>query len=224
MRGAATLSEVGRVLGSVPLRTRLGPDPADRIQALAPTPEVAYSVESIFHPVVVTGAGLRTIAVPIRPQFAVELFDYGLSEGRLWGRDRSIALRREHVYFRTPTYQKLLQGPARLLWRVTGDERFGGKSIRGWSLLDEAVTGDVDHLISRFSHLGVLDRGQITQESRGGHVMALRFSHTAVFPRPVALAEYRDVMGVLEPDTGIVNLSPQELTEQVFVRLATMAT
>jgi hypothetical protein len=54
--------------------------------------------------------------------------------------------------------------------------------------------------------------------------MALRFSHTAVFPRPVALAEYRDVMGVLEPDTGIVNLSPQELTEQVFVRLATMAT
>jgi len=86
------------------------------------------------------------------------------------------------------------------------------------------VIGDVDQLISRFSHLGVLDRIEILRMARAGRVMALRFSHTTVFPRPISLAEYRDVMAELEPGVGIASVGPQPVSEQVFVRLATVAT
>jgi GNAT superfamily N-acetyltransferase len=224
IRATTTIDGVGAVLASPPLASRLAPEHAEALSRLVPSPAAAHSVESVFHPVIVTGAGLRTVRVPINPHFAVELFDHALSEGRLWGRDKSVALRREHVYFRTPTVPALLAAPARLLWQVTGDKRHGGGTLRAWSLLDETVVGDVDQLISRFSHLGVLDRSEILGMARGGKVMALRFSHTTVFPRPVSLAEYRGIMAELEPGVGITHAGPQPMSEQVFVRLATVAT
>jgi GNAT superfamily N-acetyltransferase len=223
MRGATTIAGVGAVLAAPPLATRLDPEHAKALSRLTPSPAAAHSVESVFHPVIVTGAGLSTVRVPINLNYAIELFDHALSEGRLWGRDRSVALRREHVYFRSPTAPSMLAAPARLLWQVTGDKRFGGGTLRAWSLLDETVVGDVDQLISRFSHLGVLNRTEILEMARAGKVMALRFSHTTVFPRPVSLAEYRKIMAELEPGVGVVHVGPQPVTEEVFVRLAMVA-
>ena len=91
------------------------------------------------------------------------------------------------------------------------------------SLLNETVIGDVDQLISRFSHLGVLDRTEILDMARAGQVMALRFSHTTVFPRPISLAQYREIMGDLEPGVGVAHAGPQPMSEHVFVRLTTLA-
>lgn len=221
--GVTTIAGVGALLASPPLATRLDLEYSRALSRLTPSPAAAHSVESVFHPVIVTGAGLPTVRIPIRLQYAIELFDYALSEGQLWGRDKSVALRREHVYFRAPTVPALLKSPARLLWQVTGDKRHGGGTLRGWSLLDETVVGDVDQLISRFSHLGVLNRAEILTMAKAGKVMALRFSHTTVFPRPVTLDEYRDVIGELEKGAGIAHVGPQPVTEHVFVRLAMMA-
>lgn len=223
IRGATTIAGVGAILAAAPLATRLDPDHAVALSRLTPSAAAAHSVESVFHPVIVTGAGLRTVRVPIGSHYAIELFDHVLSEGRLWGRDRSVALRREHVYFRSPTAKSLLESPARLLWQVTGDKGHGGGTLRAWSLLDETIVGHVDQLISRFSHLGVLDRTEILGMARAGKVMALRFSHTTVFPRPISLAEFRGIMGELEPGVGVVHMGPQPVTERVFVRVATMA-
>jgi ribosomal protein S18 acetylase RimI-like enzyme len=223
IRGATTIAGVGAILATPPLATRLDPQHAEALSGLTPSPAAAHSVESVFHPVIITGTRLPTVRVPISLHYAIELFDPALSEGRLWGRDRSVALRREHVYFRTPSAPSLLAAPARLLWQVTGDKRHGGGTLRAWSLLDETIVGDVDQLINRFSHLGVLDRAEILGMARAGNVMALRFSHTTVFPRPISLADYRRIMGELEPGVGIVHVGPQPVAEHVFVRLATLA-
>lgn len=223
MRGVTTISGVAALLASPPLATRLRPEYATALAGLAPSPAEAHAVESVFHPVIVTGAGLPVIRVPISLRYAIELFDYSLSEGRLWGRDKSVALRREHVYFRSPSVRNMLQSPARLLWQVTGEKRHGGGTIRAWSLLDETVVGDVEQLINRFSHLGVLEPSEIHSMARAGKIMALRFSHTTVFRRPVTLSEYREVMRELEPGVGMTHAGPQPVPEHVFVRLATMA-
>jgi predicted GNAT superfamily acetyltransferase len=223
IRGTSSIAGLADILGASPLKNVLDPAHAAALSRLAPSPLAAHSVESVFHPLIVTGAGLRTVRVPISLGYAIDLFDNTLSEGRLWGRDRSVALRREHVYFRTPTARSLFAGPARLLWQVTGAKRHGGGTVRGCSLLDETVVGDVDQLINRYSHLGVLSRNEIGAMARGGQVMALRFSHTTVFPRPVTLTEYREVMNELEPGTGMAHAGPQPVSERVFVHLATMA-
>ncbi|WP_420451787.1 GNAT family N-acetyltransferase [Ilumatobacter sp.] len=196
---------------------------SDELLALSAAPATAHSIERAFHPVVITGCGLPTIRMPINPRFAAELFDYVLSDAQLFRRDRALALRREHVYFRSPTSAALLRAPARLLWQVTGDQARGGRSLRAKSLLDEMVIGDVDQLVSRFSHLGVLDRDQIQAMASDGKVMALRFSHTWVFPTPITLAQYREVMRRLEPGKGLAHAGPQPVSEHVFVELARLA-
>lgn len=224
LTGVRTLPSVAAALAEPSLSVRLDPGHAQALAGLMPSPTAALSVERAFHPVIITGAGLPTVRVPIALPYAIELFDHTLSDGRLWSRDRSVALRREHVYFRSPTARSLLKGPARLLWHVTGDKRQGGATLRARSLLNEAVIGDVDQLIRRFSHLGVLNRDEIRGMARNGKVMALRFSHTAVFSRPITLDEYRRMMAVLEPGVGLTHAGPQPVSERVFVHVVTAAT
>lgn len=69
----------------------------------------------------------------------------------------------------------------------------------------------------------MLNEAQIREFARDGSVMALRFSHTTVFRRPLSLADYRGVMNDLEPGKGLTHF-PQPVAERTFVRLATMAT
>ena len=220
--GAVTISAIVEVLTRPPLTEAIDSRHAQALSDLTPVPAAVHSLESIFYPVIVTGVGLRTVRIPIKPHYAVELFDNALSESRLWGRERSIALRREHVYFRAPNARSLLAAPARLLWYVTGDKDKGGGTLRARSLLDECVVGDVDQLISRYSHLGVLNPREIAGMAKDGKVMALRFSHTTVFPRPIGLHEYRKVMAELEPGVGLTHSGPQPVPEHVFATLSSM--
>ena len=220
-RGSGTFQDLADHLNGPELQDRLMPSHAAELRALAPTPEAALSVEAVFHPFIVLGAGLRTYRVPIKPHYAADLFDHSLSAGQLFTRDRSVALRREHVYFRSPTGGGLA-APARILWYVSGSPAHGGRTIRGMSLLNDVVVGDVDQLISRFSHLGVLDRGEILSQARGGSVMALRFSHTTVMSRPVSLDDYRGMVNELDHEHGLTLVGPQRVSEQVFAAVVTM--
>jgi ribosomal protein S18 acetylase RimI-like enzyme len=223
IKSVTTIAGLGELLAEPPLASVIDPEHVRAISRLSPSAVVAHSIESAFHPVIVTSAGLRTVRVPITSHYAIELFDDLLSEGRLWTRDRSIALRREHVYFRTPTVPSLLNAPARILWQVTGDKRHGGGTLRACSLLDEMIIGDVDQLINRYSHLGVLDRSEILPMTRDGKVMAIRFSHTTLFRHPVTLADYRGIVSELEPGVGLAHAGPQPVTEHVFTRVAAAA-
>ena len=223
IRSVTTIAGVSELLAAPPLASVIDHKYVLALSRLSPSAVAAHSIESVFHPVIVTSAGLRTVRIPITSHYAIELFDDLLSEGRLWARDKSIALRREHVYFRTPTVASLLRAPARILWQVTGDKRHGGGTLRACSLLDETVVGEVDQLINRYSHLGVLNRNEVSTMARDGQVMAIRFSHTTLFRHPVTLSDYRGIVGEFEPGVGLAHAGPQPVTEQVFTRVLAAA-
>lgn len=218
--GAGLLSDLVDRLQDEPLASLIGHEQLERVRNLPSNEGTAHSLERTFHPFIVLGSGLRTYRVPIRERYAAELFDHSLSEGQLFPRDRSLALRREHVYFRAPRGK--VEAPARIVWHVSGPG-VGGKSLRGKSLLNEIVVGDVDQIIRRFAHLGVLDADQVRDRAEGGRIMALRFSNTTVFPKPVPLDRYVEVMSELTPDEQPVWVSPQLMQEQVFDRVIDMA-
>jgi GNAT superfamily N-acetyltransferase len=83
-------------------------------------PLAAFSLERSRWPVKVTGADVRTYVVPIRPHWAEQLFDQGLSAQTLFPRGLGLGLSREHVYYR-PVRPAGIQAPARLLWYVIGN-------------------------------------------------------------------------------------------------------
>ena len=86
----------------------------------------AAAVEHERWPVRVIGSGVPTFVIPIRPQWAEQLFDSNLAAGTLFGRDTGLGLSREHVYYRRPRNSGGIAPPARLLWYVSG--RWNGQS------------------------------------------------------------------------------------------------
>lgn len=218
--GSGSIDDLAARLELEPLASLIGHEQIERVRSLPADEASAHLVETTFHPFTVLGARLRTYRVPIGERYASELFDHSLSEGQLFARDRGLALRREHVYFRDPGGG--LEAPARILWHVTGEGR-GGRKMRAVSLLNEVVVGDVDQMIRRYAHLGVLDPDQVKSRAKHGRIMALRFSHTSLFPKPVNLDQYVEAMAELTPDHHPIWVSAQEVNEQVFDRVITMA-
>jgi hypothetical protein len=169
----------------------------------------------------VLGAGLPTYCVPIKPYWASELFDTELSSSQLFHRERDLALRREHVYYRTPTSAGGLRAPARILWYATGTGP-GGKTMRGTSLLREISIDTPERLHRRYGRLGVYELDQVRSVESSGMVMALRFTHTQLFAQPVPFAQYERV--VKETTSKSVAVAgPQPVDERVFATLCRLA-
>ena len=217
LSGRGSIAELRERLRALQLQMPRDAFPAKALDELGeahPTPATAHALERVFAPFLVLGADLPSFVVPIRSAWATQLLDPRLSRDQLFPRDRSLALRREHVYFRSPRSDGGLIAPARLLWYVSGPGP-GAKAFRAVSLLDEIVVGDADRLHSRFAHLGVYSREQVRASADpSGQVMALRFSSTRLLEPVVPLAEYRRLVG--DEGRGVALAGPQPVHEHTF--------
>ena len=182
--------------------------------------EVAAASERRLWPLKVTGAGLPTFVVPIRPAWAEQLFDSTLAARTLFGRQPGLGLSREHVYYRKPRNANGIVVPARLLWYVSkGTVGQSEGSIRAVSQLAEVVVGRPLTVYQRFARLGVYDADQVQKTAdTSGRVMALRFTDTELFDKPLSLSDVRSI--AQSEDTNFVApRSPRRVDELLFERL-----
>ena len=187
---------------------------------LAATPTAVQLTEDRFHPWRLTETDLPGFVVSIEPVWAAELFDIELARGSLFPRGHGLALQREHVYYRSPAATGGVSAPGRILWYVKGGPAHQA-GLRAVSTLREVTVGDPYHLYRRFAHLGVYSQDQVVDASDGSNVMALRFSHSTMLPKPIPLAEYRKVMQ--SSGVGVTLQGPQRLPERVFDELIACA-
>lgn len=179
----------------------------------------AAALERTRWPMKVIGAGLPTFVIPIRPPFAEQLFDSTLAAQTLFGREPGLGLSREHVYYRSPLNAGRIAAPARLLWYVSGQTVGQSEgSIRAVSQLAEVVEGRPLTLHQRFARLGVFDEHQVRAAGSSGRVMALRFTDTELFEKPIPLSDIRSIAQSLG-GKFVALPSPQQIDEVVFARL-----
>jgi GNAT superfamily N-acetyltransferase len=178
----------------------------------------AAAAEHERWPVRIVGAGVPTFVVPIRPQWAEQLFDSNLAAGTLFGRDAGLGLSREHVYYRRPRNSGGVAPPARLLWYVSG--RWNGQSegsIRAVSNLAEVVEDRPLTVYGRFERLGVYSEAQVMEAADDrGLVMAMRFIDTELFEKPITLSRIRE-MAARNGDTFVAPMSPRRTDEELFI-------
>ena len=148
----------------------------------------------------------------IEAQWAAELFDTELARGMLFPRQTALSMQRENVYYRSPAASGGLAAPGRIIWYVKASPG-SQNGIRAVSTLRDVVVGDPAQLYRRFAHLGTYTNEQVLETARAGAVMALRFSHTSLFPSPVALQRYRHLMSV--NGVGLNLQGPQRLPDAV---------
>lgn len=179
---------------------------------------VAAAAEHERWPVRVIGAGVPTYVVPIRPQWAEQLFDSNLAAGTLFGRDAGLGLSREHVYYRRPRNSGGVAHPARLLWYVSG--RWNGQSegsIRAVSNLAEVVEDRPLTVYGRFERLGVYTEDQVMDAADDrGLVMAMRFIDTELFEKPITLSCIRE-LSARNGDNFVAPMSPRRINEELFI-------
>jgi ribosomal protein S18 acetylase RimI-like enzyme/predicted transcriptional regulator len=220
LRGRGTLANLRRRAGALgsPLAQgdALGDDPENLIARAA-------AAERWFAPFRVLGAGIPTFVVPIRHGWATRLIGAGLPQDQLWSREWGLGLRRELVYYRSTRNSGGLAAPSRLLWYVSGSAQ-GAGTIRATSHLTEVAADDADRLYHRFRPLGVYNRSDVRGcADRRGHAMALRFSHTETFEKPVPLDEYRRVDAGDPKAKQVVLQSARAISEHTFVALLNLA-
>ena len=154
--------------------------------------------------------------IPIRPGYALNLFDRQQSSHDLFGGEPKLLMRWSNVYYRRVTHQLTLTAPARILWYVSGSQ----KQIVGSSHLDEVLIDNPKELFRRFSRYGTLawqDLHDMCDGEISRDLMALKFSHTFPLNSPVPLSEVRKVFK--EGGIGWSLQGPRKLTSNTYRKL-----
>lgn len=181
--------------------------------------EVAAVVERAWWPAKVIDSELPSFLVPIKPRWSTELFNV---PAMLIPRSDVLGISREHVYYRS-SGRRGVSVPARLLWYVSEGKSPGeGQMVVGSSRLDEVLIDTPDALFSQFEHLGVYGRVEVQEAADvSGRAMALRFSDTEIFPRPVTLRRMTSLaraLGLPWSPNSLISLSKirNELFQAVY--------
>ncbi len=173
-------------------------------------------LERYCSPLSLEEAKQKSFLVPVRPGYAMSLVDRHGSANDLFGGKTSILLRWDNVYYRKKTHHKILQPPARILWYVSGNQ----KQIIAASHLDEVEIGTAKALFKKFKRFGILEWNDIYKMCAGdpsNEIMALKFSHTFPFRKPISLDTIRAVFR--ENGTGLSLQSPVKLSMAIFHKL-----
>lgn len=149
------------------------------------TPEACLQLEHQLRPLRILDAPLETWLVPIKPNFAADLFGH---PEHLFDRPSNLGMSLEHVYYRGGRSGEV--APGRLLWYVSGP-RHG--YVIGCSSLTGVVDGSPKDLFRRFRRLGVWSFQQVEAAASRGQVRALSVMDTEILVHPVSLERLRDL-------------------------------
>jgi GNAT superfamily N-acetyltransferase len=188
------------------------------------------NVEKSLWPAKISDIDMPAFMVPIRADWAMQLFDFNIASQDLFGGEPSLLLNVENVYYRAchPSPRNLT-APARILWYVsrgTGNYQ-GGMSIRACSYLDEIIVDKPKTIFSRFRRLGVYqwpDIFKVANENLDQEIMAFRFSRTEVFNNPLGKDELASIWLAETGQTFHPPQNPRFISNSLFFRLYKMGT
>jgi predicted nucleic acid-binding protein/GNAT superfamily N-acetyltransferase len=184
-------------------------------------------VERRLWPGKILDANIPTYIISIHPYWAQHLFDEELAKQTLWGSKEDLSLRNENVYYRSDRTSWPILSPGRIFWYVKKNASYNGTMcIRACSSLDEVVVGRATDLYSRFRRLGIYkwkDVRQTAKDLPSGNIMALRFSNTELFRRPIELNLLKNILKENENKSPFLQ-SPQPISGDSFAVIYGVAT
>lgn len=176
----------------------------------------AMDIERLLWPLKIEDANIPSYIVPIKPEAAKELFEENLARETLFGVNKSsLFFSLESAYYKSPSPNAgLKKAPARILWYVS-KSRDGGYSnlstIRACSQVDDVIFDSPEELHKRFQHLGFYNLNQIQKcADKKGKVMAIKFSHTELFDKPIDLKIIQQCLESSAPLQSIRKISQPE--------------
>ena len=169
----------------------------DNVDESKTSRKILSSIERTIWPGRIDDERLPAFIVPIRPHWAMHLFDERLAQQDMFGAHDMVTFSCENAYYRSAK-SRIGIAPARILWYVSGDIKVvGSRHIRACSTLDEVIVGKAKNLYRRFNRLGVYDWNDVYKTCNGnpeGSLMVYRFSMTKCLRNPIPLRELKRVL------------------------------
>ena len=197
----------------------------DRLSSVLRSPldaSIASQIEHLLWPAKIADADLPSFIVPIRPEYALHLFDENLAKQTLFEADIELALNPESVYYRS-AYQRIPKFPGRILWYVSKGKFPRTMTIRACSRIVEVSIGKPKLLFKRFQRLGVYEWSDILKTAKKNQeqdIMAVRFDDTELL-NPVAWDTFQSVLKRHEIRTQLE--SPRQIPSAVFNEIYALA-
>ena len=111
----------------------LSPDSSEKYQSMSNA-----QLERWCSPLGLENTAQSCFLIPIRPGYAMDLFDRSQSSTDFFGGKIKVLLRWANVYYKRKSHHKMLNPPARILWYVSGR---GHQRIVSVSHLDSVEVG-----------------------------------------------------------------------------------
>ncbi|WP_420632726.1 GNAT family N-acetyltransferase [Candidatus Palauibacter sp.] len=179
---------------------------------------LAFECERVIWPAKLLDTALPSYIVPIRPEWAAQLFHAQLAEQSLFRSDPSLMLRLNNVYYRS-SIPRRIEAPARILWYVTASrESPSTRCVAATSLVEEIVRGPAKEVFSRFKRYGVFrweDVLDLANNDPFGSIEAFRFGHTEPFETPVDLGRVRVLAEQVGAEMPVLQ-SPSKVPTDLF--------
>ncbi|HEB26938.1 MAG TPA: GNAT family N-acetyltransferase [Porticoccus sp.] len=182
-------------------------------------------LEKALSPAKALDADVPIYVIPIKPHWAMELFDHRLALEDLFGSKPELAFSYENAYY-TATKQ-IIQAPGRIVWYVSKGSSTKSSSygkIRAISYLDEVTFGCPKELFKKYRRLGIYSWKDVLNAAGGDmnrKIQALLFSRTELLSNPMSLAEFKKLQrehGVAENNLpGPLKITPA-LFESIYKR------
>ena len=192
------------------------------ISKLCPEVESVYQgmsdleLEQRCSPLVLDSTDQCYFLIPIIPGYATGLIDRHQSSQELFGGDPNVLLRWDNVYYRKVSHHNMLKAPGRILWYASRNK----KQIIAVSSLDEVTIDMTKELFRKFRRFGVLewrDLYEMCGRDPSKELMALKFSHTFLFRKPVSLDDIRIIYE--KNNAGLSLQGPSRVPPEIFHEL-----
>jgi predicted nucleic acid-binding protein/GNAT superfamily N-acetyltransferase len=190
----------------------------------SPSKSILLEVEKNLWPLKVEDLDLPCFIVPIRPEWAMHLFDVDIASQDLFGGDPTLILNAENVYYRSSS-PKVLYAPGRVLWYVSRGKKLyqGSMFIKACSYLDEVEIGKPKKLFSKYKKLGIYKwddvYNDVANKDLDKNIMVFKFSKTEIFKSPIHLSELQSIWIKYDRKNFNNAVSPLLITNDRFLQL-----
>ena len=177
--------------------------------------ESILRLEEAFFPLKIEDAPIPTFLVPIKPTWAIHLFDEELASQELLGADPNRFFNWQNVYYRSFDAIRFTPG-MRILWYVSRDKSTHVSEIRACSRLIIAETGSAKTLYKKYRRIGIYQWHDLIKLTKGDletKLMAINFYQTECFKVPIELKNFKQY-GIKGPP-----YSPRYLTNKQFCQI-----
>lgn len=175
-----------------------------------------FELEQHCSPLVLDSTDQNYFLIPIRPGYATGLIDRDQASYDLFGGDPNVLLGWDNVYYRSKNRHKMLVAPGQILWYISGKRQ----EIVAVSHLDDVVIDTTKELFRRFKKFGVLEWKtlyEMCDRDPLKELMALKFSHTFLFRKPVSLDDIRIIYE--RNSAGLSLQGPSRVPPEIFREL-----